>query len=219
MKKDVNETVLEFIKSNPGSSAEAITVGTKCSNILVLSALKTLQKSETINADGDTGTYSFNSKEKTTPESVSKPAAQKAEAKNAKKDEGEDLGPKLAPGATGRDGTRYSFNNIDGISKSRLVLAVMRQFASDNSKMSITKIQETFKSSELQPRFGLIRPVSEAKEYTKGKINRFFLAPEDLLVVGTKRDKAAICNQWSLLSVTPFIKLAKEQGYTIKVSK
>src|ERR1700722_14819655 len=91
----VLDSVLEFIKSNPGSSVETITVGTKSSDILVRGAIKTLQAEGVIIADQDTGAFSFNTEEKTSSEKNVQPLNnKKGETKPAKKKEDEDLGPK-----------------------------------------------------------------------------------------------------------------------------
>jgi hypothetical protein len=204
--------VLDYIKANAGTTVEAITEGAKVSNLLVRKAIKDLLAEKLITV-GDAGEYTFASKKNAVAEPK---AVVKAEKKDtAKKSDEEDLGPKIKTGS--RDTTRYSFNGETGISKGKLVHAVVKKIASDNKKLSIEKIEEMF--SGIQVRFGTIRKLEGAggaRSFSKNKIDRFFLKPEYILEVGIKKEKAAICNQWSADTLKPFLKVAASLGMKIK---
>ncbi len=216
----VIDAVLEFIKSNPGSSVEAITVGIKSSDILVRGAIKTLATDGAIIADQDTGAYSFNSEGKSTQVEEQKvtPASadKKAQQKSSKKED-DDLGPKnVNPG--GRNNNRYRFGEERNLPKGRLVLALVRAYVDKNPKVSLTKLKEVFHSEELQPRFGVIAELSIAKGFSKNKVDRFFVKnADDVIKLGNAR--IAVCNQWSLDGINKLLKIvaAHPIGFKVKV--
>ena len=212
----VLDSVLEFIKSNPGSSMEAITVGTKSSDILVRGAVKTLQAENAITADGDTGAFSFNSEGNAAPQTTT-PAlkSKKAEAKTTKKND-DDLGPKTF---TGRDNSKYRFNELRNLPKGRLVLALVRAYVDKNPKISLAKLQELFHSEEIQPRYGIITELSAAKKFSKGKIDRHFVKNADDIIKLADGKKVAVCNQWTADGLNQLLKIvaANPIGFKVKV--
>ncbi|MGP8215469.1 MAG: hypothetical protein ACLQQ4_07895 [Bacteroidia bacterium] len=212
------DDVLEFIKSNPACTVETITVGTRTSDILVRAAIKSLMTGNLIAADPDTGSYTFTSKAKTAPEATapSRPGAQKAETKAAKKKD-EDLGPKTF---TGRDNSKYRFGELRNLPKGRLVLALVRAYVEKNPKVSLTRLQELFESKEIQPRFGVIADVKDAKAFTKNNVDRFFLKNDDLIKLANGT-KIAVCNQWMPESIGKILKLAAAHpmGFKVKVEE
>ncbi|MGP8216895.1 MAG: hypothetical protein ACLQQ4_15115 [Bacteroidia bacterium] len=215
MKKtnDNQGKVLDYIKANAGTTIEAITEGTKVSNLLVRKVIKELL-AENLITMGDAGEYTFVSKKNAAaePKAVTKDEKKSEKKGAAKKNEEEDLGPKIKTGS--RDTTRYSFNGETDLSKGKLVHAVIKKIASDNKKLSIEKIEEMF--SGIQVRFGTIRKLEDARSFSKNKIDRFFLKPEFILEIGAKKEKAAICNQWSADTLKPFLKVASSLGMKIK---
>jgi len=202
------EVIADYIKANPGATIDGIKEGNpKVSHVMVVKALKDLQAENLITV-GDAGEYTFVSK-KNAP-TVEPKAATKADKKT---EEEEGLGPKSY---TGRDNTKYAFNGQDKLSKGRLVHAVIKKYTESNPKASLTKLEEVFDSKTIQPRFGVIAELSVAKGFSKNKVDRFFLKTEDILHVGMKKDKVAVCNQWSADTLKPFLKIAASLGMKIK---
>ena len=215
----VIDAVLEFIKNNPGSSLEAITVGIKSSDILVRGAIKTLQADGAIIADQDTGAYSFNSEGKSTQveEQKAAPASadKKAQQKSSKKED-DDLGPKTI---TGRDKSKYRFGEERNLPKGRLVLALVRAYVDKNPKLSLTKLKEVFHSEELQPRFGVIAELNIAKGFSKNKVDRFFVKNADDAIKLGNGTRIAVCNQWTADGINKLLKIvaAHPIGFKVKV--
>ena len=217
------EAIADYIKANPGATLDGIKEGNpKVSHVMVIKALKDLQTENLITASDEDGGYTFVSGKKaanTTEPKVEGKDDKKAEKKGAaKKNEEEDLGPATV---TGRDNSKYILNGDTAVllSKGRLVHAVLKKFISDNQKISIEKIEEMF--AGIQPRFGTIRKLEcadGARSFSKNKIDRFFLKPSDILQVGIKKEKAAICSQWSVDTIKPFIRVASSLGMKIKVA-
>ncbi|HTA82287.1 MAG TPA: hypothetical protein VK783_05125 [Bacteroidia bacterium] len=213
----IRESVLEFIKQNPGSSVEAITVAVKSSNILTRGAINILMTEGLIVADPDTGAYIFNSNPKAASEAAAaepKPNGKKVEAKIANKKD-ELLGPKSF---TGRDNSKYRFGELRNLPKGRLVLALVRAYVEKNPKVSLTKLQEVFQSKEIQIRFGVLDDVKVAKSFTKNSVDRFFLKNDDLIKLANGT-KIAVCNQWMPESIAKILKLAGPLGFKIKVEE
>ncbi len=215
----VIHAVLEFIKTNPGSSVEAITVGIKSSDILVRGAIKILSTDGAIIADQDTGAYSFNSEGKSTQASEQKvtPASadKKGQQKSSKKDD-DDLGPKTV---TGRDNSKYRFGEERFLPKGRLTLALIRAYVGKHPTVSLTKLKEVFHSDELQPRFGIVAELSVAKGFSKNKVDRFFVKNADDIIKLGNGTKIAVCNQWTAEGINKLLKIVAAQpfGYKVKV--
>ncbi len=213
---EVKEAVLEFIKANPGSSVEAITVGIKSSDILVRGAIKALHTGGVITADGDTGAYSFVSKGKTAPEAAAttpKPNGKKVEAIAGKKKE-EDLGPKTF---TGRDNSKFRFGEHRNLHKGRLVHLLVKTYVEKNSKVSLTKLQELLHSEELQPRFGVVCELSAAKKFSKNNVDRHFVKNADDIIKLGNGTKIAVCNQWTAEGIQKLLKIVAGQPFGFKV--
>jgi hypothetical protein len=224
--KKHHEAILEFVKSNPGSTLDGIKEGNpKVSDIMVRKVLKDFQTENIIAANDEDGSYTFVSKKngatvesKVESKKLDKKEAAKPEPKAGKtvekKNEDEDLGPKTY---TGRDNSKYDFDGQKALSKGRLVLAIVRKYVEDNPKASIAKLQEVFDSQKVQPRYGVVEEVGKAKKHTKNNRDRYFLKPEDIIKVANQ--KAAVTNQWGADSLKPLLAVAKTLGYKVVVSK
>jgi len=209
------DVIVDYIKANPGATLDSIKEGNpKVSHVMVVSVLKALQAENLITVNDEDGSYTFATGKKaaTTAEPKDEKKADKKDAAK-KTEEEEGLGPKTY---TGRDNTKYSFNGMEKLSKGRLVHAVIKKYTESNPRTSITKLEEVFDSKAIQPRFGIIAELSVAKGFSKNKVDRFFLKTEDILQVGIKKDKVAICNQWSADTLKPFLKIAASLGMKIK---
>jgi hypothetical protein len=166
---------------------------------------------------GENGAYSLQSKSQAIVEAAAKP-----ETKAAKKKEDEDLGPKHVPGGSSRDVTRYKFgekgSERKNLSKGRLVHLLVKTYVEKNPKVTLAKLQEVFHSEELQPRFGVIAEVSIAKKFTKNKIDRYFLKPEELIKLSSGT-RIATCNQWNKEGIDKLIKImaSPQVGFKIRI--
>jgi hypothetical protein len=206
-----HEAVLAFIKANENLTFDSIKAGNpKISDILMRGVIKDLQEEGIIAANDEDGGFVFTGGK---PKNASTPVG-KAVQSAGKKNDDEDLGPKTF---TGRNNDKYIFNGEKGLGKSRVVLAVIRQYIKDNPKITLTKLQEAFDSKVIQPRFGVIEEISKAKTHIKNKRERHFFKEADILKVGDKR--CVVTNQWSAEALKPILKIAKDLGYKIQVTK
>jgi hypothetical protein len=204
-----HEAVLAFIKANENLTFDSIKAGNpKISDILMRGVIKDLQEEGIITANTEDGGYVFTGGKQKINSTVD------AKASSGKQKEEDELGPKTF---TGRDNSKYSFNGENGLGKSRVVLAVIRQYVKDHPKGSLTKLQEVFDSKTIQPRFGVIEEISKAKTHIKNKRERHFFKESDILKVGDK--KCVVTNQWSAEALKPILKIAKDLGYKIQVVK
>ena len=221
-----HDVVLAFIKANPNATFDAIKEGNeKISDIMLRKAVKDLQEEGVITANDEDGGYTFTGsakkgaakeEKKTDKREAVKAEAVKVEApkKEEKNEEETDLGPKTP---SGRDNSRYTFNGEKSLPKGKLALAICKQYVKDNPKTTLAKMQEVLKSKDIQPRYEVIEEISKAKKHTINNRERFFFKEADVIKIGNQ--KAVVTNQWALFTLTPLLKIAKELGYKVSVTK
>jgi hypothetical protein len=226
-----HETVLAFIKATPNSDFAGIREGNKkITETLLKQIIQQLQDGGNISFNPDDGTYAISAPKKVVASKAEPKAEKKTDKKEtakaepkaaaAKKNEEEsDLGPKHVAGQTGRDNTRYDFGKEKNLSKGRLVLAIIRHHVSENPKISLAKLQEVFKSKEIQKLYGVVDEVSKCKKFTKNKRDRHFLKPEEQIKLNNGNIKVAVCSQFGVESLAPILKIAKDLGYKVTISK
>ena len=154
-------------------------------------------------------------------EAKGNPKAQKEVSTDVKDQKGKNEAPAIKePTKTEKglkkDGTVYEFNDSQ-YGKGRLVLAVVKEHLQKTKNVSFDVLKKAF-PDELQPRFGVIAKLADAKALSKA-YNRYYLNAEDVLKTndGTQ---FAICNQWGIGNIDPFLTQVKTLGYKIKtVSK
>lgn len=206
-----HDAVLAFIKANENLTFDSIKAGNpKISDILMKGIIKDLQEEGIITANTEDGGYVFTGGK---PKNASTPVG-KAVQSAGKKNDDEDLGPKTF---TGRNNDKYVFNGEKGLGKSRLVLALVRQYVKDKPKTTLAKLQEVFDSKAIQPRFAVVEEISKAKTHIKNKRERHFFGDSNVIKVGDK--KCVVTNQWSAEALKPILKIAKDLGYKIQVTK
>jgi hypothetical protein len=136
-------------------------------------------------------------------EKIKKENSMKKETKKKESDE-------VVLQTSGRNTSKFIFNKMT-LSKSRLVLEVLKQFIADHEDYTLEQVQETWKSDELQKRYGTIVEVSKAKKFCESGRERHFM--KDVLTVGKK--KVVVCNQWSEELLQPFLKTASSLKHKI----
>jgi len=219
-----HDAVVTFLKMNPNSTFDTIKDGNpKISDIMLRKVVKDLQEEGMITSNDEDGGYIFTDgksdiqpkiEDKKNKEITSTVGAKVVAPADKKKKVDEFLGD---PTPSGRDFSKYSFNGVSGLSKGKVVLAICKQYVKDNSKTTLVKMQEVFQSKEVQPRYGIIVEISLARKTTVNKTERYFFKEADIIKVGTQ--KAVVTNQWALFTLTPFLKIAKELGYKVSVTK
>jgi hypothetical protein len=202
MEKETSEVkVLNFLEKFSGSSAENIAAVTGIFKLNVHKVLKKLAEDGkvTINKGANPPTFS------------------KAEAKSGKKVvEAKESVPKepdeVHLPSTGRDTSKYIVGKTP-YPKSRAVLETVKQYVKDHPRISLQTLQTTFKSSELQKRYGTIVEINQAKKIiaSSGRPRHFI---NDVLTVGGK--KVVVSNQWNTELFERFQKISAGLKYSIK---
>lgn len=114
----------------------------------------------------------------------------------------------------GRDTSKFRFNS-ETFSKSRLVHAVISKYVLDHPKITLTALQDVFKSQELQKRYGTVVEISKAKRFCEGGRERHFMK-NPIKLGADKKVVVVVSNQWSSELLNPFLKIAKSLNYQIK---
>lgn len=202
---ETQQLVLNYFENenNENSNAELVVSSIPSLNkLLVLKNLKVLtERGLLLKSDSTPATYSISR-----ISTVSSKKSKEVSEKEITEVEEEEL--KLKSG--GRNTDKFVFKQ-QSYSKSRLVLEVLKSFITDHPDYTLEEIQNTWKSDELQKRYGTIVEVSKAKKFCDGGRERHFM--KDEFTVGTK--KAVVCNQWSEELLIPFLKIASGLKYKI----
>jgi hypothetical protein len=116
--------------------------------------------------------------------------------------------------SSGRDLTKYIFEG-EIYPKNRLVHAVVSAYIRDHPQTTFSQLKEAF-PDELHTIFGVFAEVSYAKSRTdRSGRPRYFLKQEELLKT-EDGIHIAVCSQWGLPGMHPFLQRARELGYVIE---
>ena len=208
MKKltDIQNKILEFIKTHPDASPEIVIEGTNLPKITAYSSLKSLVSLKAISMKETDGKKTYN-----VVGDLKQERGVVTTTNTNHTEEKKEVKKKSADGK--RDFTKYKFNG-EVFSKGGLVRAMVAQFCKDK-KPSITKLREVF-PDELIPTYGVFQEIAVAKKRSADK-QRYFLKPEQ--VIKLKDGKTiAVTNQLTSSYLESFLAAAKKQSYTAKVA-
>jgi hypothetical protein len=111
----------------------------------------------------------------------------------------------------GKDYTKYNYNN-NSYGKSRLVLAVVKDFVDKHGNDTMDQLMTVFPKN-IQGSYGVIADYAIAKEiYDRTGINRHFV---DNIITLNNGKRIVVCNEWGKDNIKDFIIKAKELGYNI----
>ena len=110
-----------------------------------------------------------------------------------------------------RDTTQYEFLG-QVYNKRNLVLAVVTYYLHEHPQLTLDELRQIFPDS-LHSSFGVIALMEKALE--KGQ-KRYFLDESQILRTGDNQT-VAVCNQWGIGNIGPFLDIAKQLGYDITV--
>jgi len=116
--------------------------------------------------------------------------------------------------ATGvqRDKTKYRFNNhLYG--KGRLVLAVVKKYASDHPGTTFDGLANVFPATVQGPIgvFNLFDSVQE--KYSDKQHKRHFVKPDEIIKLADS--EVVVCTEWGIGNINDFLRLVKEIGYEV----
>ena len=109
-----------------------------------------------------------------------------------------------------RDKTKYMFEG-KVYPKNRLVLAIIKQYATKNNS-SFKDLSEVFDKS-LQGSLGVVE-LHENAIKTSDATKRYFLKEEDVL--NLSGEKVVVCTQWGIFNIVKFVKRAQALGFNIE---
>lgn len=114
-----------------------------------------------------------------------------------------------AAARSSRDTTQYEFLG-QVYNKRNLVLAVVTQYIHDHPQVTLDELRQVFPDF-LHSSFGVVAPIEKAIE--KGQ-KRYFLDESQILRTGDNQT-VAVCNQWGIGNIGPFLDIAKQLGHQI----
>lgn len=114
-----------------------------------------------------------------------------------------------AAARSSRDMTKYEFQG-NVYNKRNLVLAVITHHINTHKSLTLGELQQVFPDS-LHRALGVVVTVEKAEEKDP---KRYFLDDSQILNTGDGHS-IAICNQWGIGNIGPFLDIAKTLGYTI----
>lgn len=199
--------IVEFIKTHPSASPQAIIDGTGLPNITAYSMLKSLMTGKAIEmkvVDGKK-TYTL------TDESVQvRPVVETLNTNHVDKKKDTKKFQKTSK----RDTSKFKFNgSISG--KSEIVRLIVHQYVKDHPSTTYAKLKTIF-PDELFKTYGVFQAKSAAVKVSKER-PRFFLNDDHLIRL---KDKSiiAITNQVSAGSAwDSFLTHARKLGYVVRV--
>jgi len=200
--------VLEFLAQNPNSNFKTIAKSTKVSDTMLTNILKRVEEGGVVSVTGKGKdmTYSLKPKQKKEEKVEAAPTVNvESKQENAPAE-------KAKTKSTGnRDNRKFKFDGQE-YGKGPLVRAIVENYAKKNPKTTIAQLKKVF-PDELLHRYGIFQEIKDAKKLS-GNRDRYFMKPEHAIKV--KDGSIAVCNQFTAENIQPFLKVAKEQGFTIK---
>jgi hypothetical protein len=122
-----------------------------------------------------------------------------------------EAGGQAAVKSKGRDNSTLTYAG-EQFKKGPLVRRILIDHVAANKGINYAKMKAAF-PDELLKRFGVFQDEDTARELS-GARDRYAFQPENLIKL---KDKTiAVCNQWTLDNIQPFLKAAKALGYKIK---
>ncbi len=204
------DKIFEFVSKHPNSDLKAIEKGTKLKAALITTEIKKLLEAKILLRHEKGKQLKYTSQIVTTE---TEPIADEAPViETLKEGEATDALPKEKKKSAGRDLTKYKFNGGE-YGKGPLVLAVIKKYVEDKPKTTIQNLAKAF-PPELLFRFGIFQEMKEAHKISNGR-PRYFLKPEQIIKLKDGKS-VAVCNQFTSETIKPFLKAAKENGYSIR---
>jgi len=123
----------------------------------------------------------------------------------------EKAGGQASTKSKGRDNSTFKYNGAD-YKKGPLVRKILTDHVAANKGITYAKLKAAF-PDELLRRFGVFQDEDTARSLS-GARDRYSFQAENMIKL---KDKTiAVCNQWTLDNIQPFLKTARALGYKIK---
>ena len=123
----------------------------------------------------------------------------------------ENAGGQASTKSKGRDNSTFKYDGAD-YKKGPLVRKILTDHVATNKGITYAKLKAAF-PDELLKRFGVFQDEDTARSLS-GARDRYAFQAENMIKL---KDKTiAVCNQWTLDNIQPFLKTARALGYKIK---
>ena len=199
------QKVLTFLQENPASTKEAVGKATKVKGLDLTNLIKGLRKEGVLVEELDGEEMKLSIKPAPVEEAAAESAASSTETEIPVEDE------QTAAKSKGRDNSTFKYSGAD-FKKGPLVRQILTDHVTANKGITYKKLKEAF-PDELLKRFGVFQDEDTARSLS-GARDRYAFQPENLIKL---KDKTiAVCNQWTLDNIQPFLKVARALGYKIK---
>lgn len=111
-----------------------------------------------------------------------------------------------------RDTTKYNFKGYKNLGKGRLVLTVVKDYVENHPDIPFDELASVFPPTlqNKNSRYGVFAKVDEIEE--KHQV-RYFMKENDILKLSDTN--VAVCTQWGIDNITPFIDACKSLGLEI----
>tara|TARA_B100002052_G_C15846809_1_gene582919 strand:+ start:458 stop:1393 length:936 start_codon:yes stop_codon:yes gene_type:complete len=111
-----------------------------------------------------------------------------------------------------RDTTKYNFKEYKNLGKGRLVLTVVKDYVDNHPDISFDELANVFPPTlqNKNSRYGVFAKADEIEEKLQV---RYFMKENDILELSDT--KVAVCSQWGIGNITPFIDKCKSLGLEI----
>ncbi len=101
--------------------------------------------------------------------------------------------------------------------KSRLVLAVIRQYVSADPSLTFSQLSSAFpKEKTTLNSFDCVKRLQDVTDSQRSPVKRYFVDDPIRLSDGTK---VTVCTQWGSGNISSFIELAESYGFDIKLKQ
>ena len=108
--------------------------------------------------------------------------------------------------------TKYSYNNSpDRHGKNRLVLAIIRDFVSNNPNLNYQELSHIF-PKELQGSYAVLGLYKKGGKVFNQK-ERYFTKTHELIKLSD--GTIAVCTEWGIANIHDFIEVARKNGYHV----
>jgi hypothetical protein len=112
-----------------------------------------------------------------------------------------------------KDYSTFRFNNNE-YNKTRLPLAVLKHYVSENTSITFAELENKFPKSLQGTNWGVFSTIETAeKVYNETGYRRFHMKPEDLIELTDST--IAVCSNWGVGNIPNFINQAKKLGLQI----
>lgn len=123
----------------------------------------------------------------------------------------------------GNDNTKYKFNGSEPLGKGELGISIIKQYLNEHPEMKYSEIKETFPDTMLGKNLkliGLIVTRQEIDNTVEGNKKRAYgFYKKDRKFYSSDGVEFYVSNWWNITNIDSIIQFAKDQGWTVEITK